>query len=865
MFKNLPLSLKISLGTGIPLVLLIFLSVVALNSSKSQDESGYMVDHTHKVIRQAMMIEAAAVDMETGMRGFLLAGQQEFLEPYNNGRARFNELVSKLQNTVDDNPAQVQRLSEIQNNINDWLNNVTEPAIGLRREIGDAKTMDDMADLVGQARGKVYFDKFREQIATFIERENELLRSRRESTRQTSIEAYQTISDLETNNTWVNHTHEVIRLSLDLTGAAVDMETGMRGFLLAGKNTFLEPYNSGRERFFELSKALKEKVSDNPIQVSRIVAIEKNIQNWNKNITEPAIAERRRVNSGALTMDYIADLVGQARGKQYFDRFRGQIGQFISEEEKLIIERTNESKQSFEAMNVAINELNEASKWVEHTHKVIGQALDIQAAAVDMETGMRGYLLAGRPEFLEPYDQGFENFNRILDVQKKTVSDNPAQVQLLDEIKATISEWRQEVTEPAILLRSQIGDAKTMNDMAKLVGEARGKVYFDKFRGQIAEFINIEQNLMTQRQATADSAAQSTSFTIIVGTLIAVVIGAIVSWIVLRSIMQPVEKVAEGLSQLADGDLTVRISVDSNDELGKMSENFNQAVSKTNEAMAEVLVTTNQVAEGTVQIAKTSEQMAVDLDHQSEQVEHISTSIDEMMQSVAEVAKQSTDATNSAKEAGVTANSGGDIVRNTIHGMSSINEAVMASSKSVAELGKRGTEIGDIINVINDIAEQTNLLALNAAIEAARAGEAGRGFAVVADEVRTLADRTTTATEEIAQSIEAIQNETKLAVNRMDAGTTHVEEGVELAGRAGTSLEDIVAGAEAVASMIDSIAAASEEQANASAAVRESVVTVSEVSKNANSQASDAASSARELSSQTEKLKSLVSQFKVSA
>nr|WP_280102111.1 methyl-accepting chemotaxis protein [Vibrio nigripulchritudo] len=235
------------------------------------------------------------------------------------------------------------------------------------------------------------------------------------------------------------------------------------------------------------------------------------------------------------------------------------------------------------------------------------------------------------------------------------------------------------------------------------------------------------------------------------------------------------------------------------------------------------------------------------------------------MQSVAEVAKQSTDATNSAKEAGVTANSGGDIVRNTIHGMSSINEAVMASSKSVAELGKRGAEIGDIINVINDIAEQTNLLALNAAIEAARAGEAGRGFAVVADEVRTLADRTTTATEEIAQSIEAIQNETKLAVNRMDAGTTHVEEGVELAGRAGTSLEHIVAGAEAVASMIDSIAAASEEQANASAAVRESVVTVSEVSKNANSQASDAASSARELSSQTEKLKSLVSQFKVSA
>lgn len=145
MFKNLPLTWKISLGTGIPLVLLVFLSVVALNSSNNQDESGHMVDHTHKVIQQAMKIEGAAVDMETGMRGFLLAGQEAFLEPYVNGRTRFGNLVSELQQTVSDNPAQVQRLSEIQSNINAWVSNVTEPAISLRRDIGNAKTMDDMA------------------------------------------------------------------------------------------------------------------------------------------------------------------------------------------------------------------------------------------------------------------------------------------------------------------------------------------------------------------------------------------------------------------------------------------------------------------------------------------------------------------------------------------------------------------------------------------------------------------------------------------------------------------------------------------------------------------------------------------------
>ncbi|MBD1556692.1 methyl-accepting chemotaxis protein [Vibrio sp. S9_S30] len=863
MFKNLPLTLKVSLGTGIPLLLLITLSAVALNSTHNHGKSGYMVDQTHKVIQQAMKVEGAAVDMETGMRGFLLAGQEGFLEPYINGRTRFSHLISELQQTVSDNPAQVKRLSDMQSNINAWVANVTEPAISLRRDIVPTQTMDDLADLVGEARGKVFFDKFREQMATFISRENTFLQARRASSIEPSANASEMTSALETNNLWVNRAHDVIRLSLEITSAAVDMKTGMRGFLLTGQSEFLEPYTNGKTRFFEISKALKEKVSDNPIQVSRINAIENNIINWNKNVTEPAIADRKQVVSGSLSVDDMASLIGQGQGIQYFDRFRTQIAEILTEEEKLIAQRGEESAQSVAQITTVINEVSESAQWAEHTQKVISQVLDIQVAAMEMEIGMRGYLLAGEVAFLAPYEQGFKNFNKAIDSQKETVSDNPEQVALLEETRTTISEWRLSVMEPAIALRSRIGRAQTMTDVTNLVREARGKVYFDKFREQIAEFIEIEQKLITQQQAAAETATDNTAYTIIIGTLVSVLIGGVVFLGVLRSIVQPVEEVANGLRKLAEGDLTVKIAVDSKDELGKMSENFNQAVYKTKQAMREVLSTTDQVAEGTHDIAQTSEQMARDLDLQAERVEHIFTSIDDMMQSVAEVAKQSTDATSSAKEAGVTANSGGDIVRNTIQGMSSINEAVMASSKSVAELGKRGSEIGDILNVINDIAEQTNLLALNAAIESARAGEAGRGFAVVADEVRTLADRTTTATEEIAGSIQAIQSETKLAVDRMSVGTSHVAEGVELVGKAGMSLENIVAGAEAVATMIDSIAAASKEQANASIAVRESVETVSEVSKNANTQANQAASSARDLSYQAEKLKTLVAQFNV--
>ena len=863
LLKNAPIKLKIALGTGIPLLLLICLSLIAVNSSQNQEESNHMVDHTHNVIQQAMRVEGSAVDMETGMRGYLLAGKEGFLEPYIEGKRRFSRLVSELKTTVSDNPAQVQRLSDIEKNINDWLSNVTEPAIQLRRQIGDAKTMDDMSDLVGEAKGKVYFDKFREQVSLFINRERDLLDKRYKQNIETQNMGFKQLELLDENNKWTEHTHEVIRVGLNLTSAAVDMETGMRGFLLAGKEAFLEPYHSGKKRFFDITDELKKKVSDNPDQVSRIEEIEQNISSWNSNVTEPAIAQRRLVNNGQRSMDDIARLVGQAKGKQYFDRFREQISRFILTEEELIVIRKGESDQSLEGMSKSLDSFGESSEWVNHTHEVIETALDIQAAAVDMETGMRGFLLSGKKEFLEPYTSGKNAFQSRVEKQKQTVSDNPDQVALLDDMLANILEWQSVVVEPMIQLRSNIGDAKTMNDMAKLVGEARGKVYFDRFRSQIAEFIRIEDQLMKQRQEAAKAAVSNTTYTILTGTVIAVFLGAIISFLVIKAISVPVAEVANGLTLLAGGDLTARMSVDSNDELGQMAKSYNQAVSQTNNVIQQVLQTTDDVVGGSSKIVETSENMANELEQQSNQVTQIATSIDQMTLSIQEVAQKSADATSSAQEAGVTANSGGLIVKNTITGMNSINEAVSSSSSSVTRLGKSGAQIGEIINVIKEIAEQTNLLALNAAIEAARAGESGRGFAVVADEVRTLADRTTKATEEIGSSIEAIQNETQIAVDRMKSGISHVEDGMVLAGQAGTSLEDIVTGAENVASMIDSIAAATEEQSEATEEVSRNVISVSEVSKNANEAAKGAASSANELAQQAQRLKDLVAQFKV--
>ncbi len=167
MVKSMGLKFKIILGSCVTLVLMVILGFVSINATRSLTISNEWVDHTHVVIGTAEAIVAAGVDMETGMRGYLLAGKEEFLDPYKGGQKRFYELGASLSKTVDDNPVQVQLLSEVNANIDAWQKDVSEVQIDLRRQIGAAKTMDDMADLVAEARGKKYFGKFREQIGTF--------------------------------------------------------------------------------------------------------------------------------------------------------------------------------------------------------------------------------------------------------------------------------------------------------------------------------------------------------------------------------------------------------------------------------------------------------------------------------------------------------------------------------------------------------------------------------------------------------------------------------------------------------------------------------------------------------------------------
>lgn len=347
--------------------------------------------------------------------------------------------------------------------------------------------------------------------------------------------------------------------------------------------------------------------------------------------------------------------------------------------------------------------------------------------------------------------------------------------------------------------------------------------------------------------------------------MVLIIVSALACWLAGRVIGRRVTLVTHAIRDISEGegDLTRRLEVKSKDETGELCRHFNTFVDRVHQIIVQISQSSRDVASSAAEVSASSEEMTVGLTQQLEQTQNVAASVEEMTSSISDVAQRSERASEQSQQAGQAARQGGEIVSKTIDGIHSVDEVVRDSSSAIEQLGRRSEEIGQIIGVINDIADQTNLLALNAAIEAARAGEHGRGFAVVADEVRKLADRTTKATEEIARSIETIQSETATAVKRMQLGTERVAEGTQLASQAGEALKGIVSGAEDVAAMIQAIAAAAEQQSVTSRQITAAIESISAVSNQSREGSQQAATAAADLSHKSEQLQSIVQQFRI--
>ncbi len=325
----------------------------------------------------------------------------------------------------------------------------------------------------------------------------------------------------------------------------------------------------------------------------------------------------------------------------------------------------------------------------------------------------------------------------------------------------------------------------------------------------------------------------------------------------------PIKEGSLVLAKFAEGDLSERVSGDYKGEHQQLKNDINKLGNSLSELISQISEAVHATASAAGQISSSSEEMAAGAQEQSSQAVEVAGAVEEMTKTILETSKHTSLAAEASENAGIVARGGGKVVDQTIHGMERIAEVVRKSAGTVQELGNSSGRIGEIIQVIDDIADQTNLLALNAAIEAARAGEQGRGFAVVADEVRKLAERTTKATKEITEMIKQIQKDTVEAVESMHKGTEEVEKGKELAGKAGISLNEIITGAQKVVDIITQVAASSEEQSSTSAQISRSMESISSVTQQNASGVQQIAASAEDLNRLTLNLQGLVGKFKI--
>ena len=327
---------------------------------------------------------------------------------------------------------------------------------------------------------------------------------------------------------------------------------------------------------------------------------------------------------------------------------------------------------------------------------------------------------------------------------------------------------------------------------------------------------------------------------------------------------KPLAVIVAALEKAAGGDLSVRAKIKGNGEFARLATAFNTMMNDMNKAMRQFFSVADLVRNSVVVVRSTTDLMACAAEEIAAQAGSIATASEEMSATSGDIARNCLHASEIAHKATGQTHSGSELVQNSARLMENIAKRVNVSSVTVAGLGERSDQIGNIVDTIEDIADQTNLLALNAAIEAARAGEQGRGFAVVADEVRALAERTTKATKEIATMIKSIQNETQSAVGSMSEGVAEVKRGTTEANRSGEALEDILNQINQLTEQIGQVATAAEEQTATTHEITSNIQKINEVvSRNVESAQSTKQATGM-LSEQVDKLHTLVSHFRLS-
>jgi len=485
-------------------------------------------------------------------------------------------------------------------------------------------------------------------------------------------------------------------------------------------------------------------------------------------------------------------------------------------------------------------------------------ASQIEAAIEKQSSGVRGFLLAGNEDLLKHDEEGRKQFADNMEKLGKLLTHEEGK-KLHAEILHSYQEFRGTYDREIQMRRT----GKTKEAVAVAFGSQMNSTR-TQLGTEVADMATFQDKLK-EEELKEQSAVELRARTLVIILAVAGIgLGLGIATLITRSITGTLTGMVVLIQEIAANNLTAEdVTVTSADETGRAGAALNQMKNNLRNIIQSIATTAEHVASASEEISSSATQQAQSAETQKDQTVQVATAMQEMSSTVISVSDSCNKAADAARQAAETARLGGSIVDGTLTKMRVIAESVGGTAKKMAELGKSSDQIGRIIGVIDDIADQTNLLALNAAIEAARAGEQGRGFAVVADEVRKLAERTTTATKEIAQMIKNIQNETRVAVTAMENGTKQVEEGVTSTTKAGDSLRAIIQMSEEVGGMITEIATAANEQSSTTEQVNQNIDQIAKLGKESAIGAQQSATACQDLSGLALDLQTMVGKFKL--
>ena len=412
---------------------------------------------------------------------------------------------------------------------------------------------------------------------------------------------------------------------------------------------------------------------------------------------------------------------------------------------------------------------------------------------------------------------------------------------------------------------------KTMAESYVSKGMESGNIVMEKFDAQsdkinsnLDAFRKQQTNEATENSAEALNSAHSETHVMLVSGLVVIILSSIFGYFITRSIVDPVRMMQKSMLEIAAGhDFTLRTKITGRDEIGQTATAFNDLISSLQILLRELLEKADVLTQSSDSLSSVSGQVAISTTQQRDAAAAMASAIEQVTASVGSISDHAETTLNISRDTGTFSEQGGEVIDNTVVEMKKIADVMKKTSDEIANLGNQSSEISSIVQVIKEIADQTNLLALNAAIEAARAGEQGRGFAVVADEVRKLAERTSIATGEISRKIDSIQNSTQAAVAGMADAVNQVGGGVVLAEQAGESLNRIKDGAGRVVVSVQDISNSLGEQSIASREIANKIENVAQMADAVNAGAGEIAHAATGLSDLANAMRTEMNKFRV--